>query len=429
MKILLIHYRYYEASGPERYLFNISKLLNDYGHEVIPFSLSFKENRSSEYSKYFAKPIVENFHVDKTKRDLSFSDKLGIIKNSFYNNQVYNKLIELIEIEKPNLAYVLQYGNKLSTSIFDACKHKDLPVVIRLSDFNLLCSKNILYRNGEICTKCISNKFQSVKYKCVHGSLAQSFVYYLTQKYNELRKFEDKIDAFITPSKFTKDTIQKSKQFKNSKFYHVPTFIEKFQELAKKDRVYNTNDTINFCYVGRIAEDKGIDILIDAIHKLSNKNLNIQIDIYGDNNNQYAIEQLETVNRLNLKNIEFKGYIKASTINEVFEKYHYSIIPSKWYDNMPNSLIESSINGIPVIVSNVGSLGELINDGENGFAFEHNNSKSLADKIESLFLVSEENYNQLSQNSYNWIKGYSDKSKHYNRLMNIFDNLNEKYSK
>ena len=41
-------------------------------------------------------------------------------------------------------------------------------------------------------------------------SLAQSFVYYLTQKYNELRKFEDKIDAFITPSKFTKDTIQKS---------------------------------------------------------------------------------------------------------------------------------------------------------------------------------------------------------------------------
>lgn len=429
MKIVIIHYRYYEASGPERYLFNITKLLQNNGHEVIPFSLDFKENRSSEYSKYFAKPVVEHFHVDKKKGNLSFFDKLRIIKNSFYNNQVYNKLTELVEIEKPNLAYVLQYGNKLSTSIFDACKNNNLPVVLRLSDFNLLCSKNIFYRDGEICTKCISNKFHSVKHKCVHGTLAQSFVYYLTQKYNELRKFEDKIDAFITPSKFTKNTIQKSKQFKNLKFYHVPTFIEKFQELAKKDRAYNTNDNINFCYVGRIAEDKGINILIDAINKLSNKKLNIQIDIYGDDNNQYAIEQLETVNRLNLKNIEFKGYVKASIINEVFKKYHYSIIPSKWYDNMPNSLIESSINGIPVIVSNVGSLGELINDGENGFTFEHNNSQSLADKIESLFLVSEENYNQLSQNSYNWIKDYSDKSKHYNLLINIFENLNEKYSK
>ena len=61
MKILLIHYRYYEASGPERYLFNISKLLNDYGHEVIPFSLDYQKNRSSEYSKYFAKPVVEYF--------------------------------------------------------------------------------------------------------------------------------------------------------------------------------------------------------------------------------------------------------------------------------------------------------------------------------------------------------------------------------
>lgn len=429
MKIVIIHYRFYESSGPERYLFNITKLLHDHGHEVIPFSLDYKENRTSEFSEYFAKPVVEHFHVDKIKGNLSFSEKLGIIKNSFYNNQVYNKLTELIDIEKPNVAYVLQYGNKLSTSIFDACKHKNLPVVLRLSDFNLLCSKNIFYRDGEICTKCISNKFQSVKHKCVHGSLTQSFVYYLIQRYNELRRFENKIDAFITPSKFTKDTIQRSKQFKNSKFYHIPTFIEESQELSKKDRAYDTNDTINFCYVGRIAEDKGIDILIDAIYKLSNKNLNIQVDIYGDKNNQYAIEQIETVTRLNLKNIKFKGYVKTSEINEVFEKYHYSILPSKWYDNMPNSLIESSINGIPVIVSNVGSLGELIDDGENGFAFEHNNSQSLADKIESLFFVSEENYIQLSQNSYNWIKDYSDKSKHYNRLIKIFDNLNEKYSK
>jgi glycosyltransferase involved in cell wall biosynthesis len=429
MKIIIIHYRYYEASGPERYLFNITKLLQDNGHEVIPFSLDFKENRSSEYSKYFAKPVVEHFHIDKAKSNLSFSDKLGIIKNSFYNKEVYNKLTELLETEKPDLVYVLQYGVKLSTSIFDACKDKNLPIVLRLSDFNLLCSKNVFYRNGEICTKCINNKFNSLKYKCVHGSLAQSFVYYLTEKYNELRKFEDKIDAFITPSKFTKDTIQQSNQFKNSNFYHAPTFIDKAERLTKKNRDYNTKEIIKFCYVGRIADDKGIDILIEAINKLSDKDLNIQVDIYGDDKNQYAQEQLNTVNKLKLQNIEFKGYVKASTINEVFEKYHYSIIPSKWYDNMPNSLIESSINGIPVIVSSIGSLGELINDGENGFAFENNNPQSLADKIESLFLISEDNYNQLSQNSYNWIKNYSDKSKHYNRLINIFENLNEKYSK
>lgn len=429
MKILLIHYRYYEASGPERYLFNISKLLNDYGHEVIPFSLDYQKNRSSEYSKYFAKPVVEYFHVDKAASSLSLSDKIKVVKNSFYNKEVYDKLTELLDIKKPDLAYILQYGNKLSTSIFDACKAKKLPVVLRLSDFNLLCSKNIFYRDEKICTECISNKFNSVKHRCVHDSLSQSFVYYLTQKYNELRKFEDKIDAFITPSKFTKDTIQKSQQFKNSQFYHVPTFIENFQELAQKNRAYKTNETIKLCYVGRIAEDKGINILIEAIHKLSDKNLNIQIDIYGDINNQYAKNQLGRVNILNLKNIDFKGYIKADTINEVFRKYHYSIIPSKWYDNMPNSLIESCINGVPVLVSNVGSLGELINDSENGLVFEHNKPESLAEKIESFFLMREEEYNQLSQNSYNWIKDYSDKSKHYNRLISIFNNLNEKYSK
>ena len=429
MRILLIHYRYYESSGPERYLFNITKLLEDKKHDIIPFSLDFKENRATKYSKYFAKPVVEYFHVDKVKSSLSISDKINVFKNSFYNKHVFDKLTELLETEKPDIAYVLQYGNKLSTSIFDACEDKKIPIVVRLSDFNLLCSKNIFYRDGEICTQCINNKFKSVIHKCVHDSLAQSFAYYLTQKYNEFRKFEDKIDAFITPSKFTKDTIQKSKQFNNSQFYHIPTFVENFHELASENIVYNTNDTIKLCYLGRIADDKGIDILIDAIYILSVKNFNLKIDIYGDYNNQYAKEQLEVVKRLNLKSIEFKGYINSSKINEVFQKYHYSIIPSKWYDNMPNSLIESSINRVPVIVSNVGSLDELINDGVNGFVFEHNNSKSLANKIESLFLLSEEDYNILSKNTYNWIKDYSDKLNHYEQLIHIFENLNAKYSK
>lgn len=44
MKIILIHYSYYEASGPEKYLFNITRLLVQEGHEVIPFSIHYSEN-------------------------------------------------------------------------------------------------------------------------------------------------------------------------------------------------------------------------------------------------------------------------------------------------------------------------------------------------------------------------------------------------
>ena len=64
MKIILIHYRYYDASGPETYLFNVTKMLTDKGHEVIPFSLDYAKNKKSDYSKYFPKPVIENFHFN-----------------------------------------------------------------------------------------------------------------------------------------------------------------------------------------------------------------------------------------------------------------------------------------------------------------------------------------------------------------------------
>ena len=44
MKIIIVHYSYYELSCPEKYLFGISNLLKDKGHSVIPFSLNYSQN-------------------------------------------------------------------------------------------------------------------------------------------------------------------------------------------------------------------------------------------------------------------------------------------------------------------------------------------------------------------------------------------------
>lgn len=37
MKIILANYRYYVSGGPEIYMFNVKRLLEDAGHTVIPF--------------------------------------------------------------------------------------------------------------------------------------------------------------------------------------------------------------------------------------------------------------------------------------------------------------------------------------------------------------------------------------------------------
>ena len=57
MKIILVNYRYFFSGGPERYMFNIKQLLEDVGHEVIPFSVKHNRNAKTPYEKYFLSPI------------------------------------------------------------------------------------------------------------------------------------------------------------------------------------------------------------------------------------------------------------------------------------------------------------------------------------------------------------------------------------
>ena len=57
MKILMANKFHYNRGGAETYVFNLTKLLEREGHEVIPFSMHDKRNLSTPYSKYFVSNI------------------------------------------------------------------------------------------------------------------------------------------------------------------------------------------------------------------------------------------------------------------------------------------------------------------------------------------------------------------------------------
>jgi len=58
VKICLLNYRYFVSSGPERYLFAVKRLLEARGHEVVPFSVRYRQNEPSPWDRYFVPPIA-----------------------------------------------------------------------------------------------------------------------------------------------------------------------------------------------------------------------------------------------------------------------------------------------------------------------------------------------------------------------------------
>ena len=62
----------------------------------------------------------------------------------------------------------------------------------------------------------------------------------------------------------------------------------------------------------------------------------------------------------------------------------FLVIPSEWYEGFPMVLVEAFSHGLPAIASRLGSLAEIVIDGETGLLFEPGNANELADKARRL---------------------------------------------
>ena len=94
-----------------------------------------------------------------------------------------------------------------------------------------------------------------------------------------------------------------------------------------------------------------------------------------------------------------------------------------WYDNLPNTALESFQYSKPVIASNIGSLPELVLDGVNGYLFEPGNAEDLRGKV--LQLDADEIVEKMGAASRARLEERFAPQTHYDALMKIFDRVKE----
>ena len=114
MKILIINHRFFNSGGPEQYMFNITQLLEEKGHEVAHFSFKHSRNRHSPYERFFPEHPYssESVYFNETK-----SGKLKRLRQAIklvYNRKADSKLCSLIKHFEPDIAYILQAVNYMS---------------------------------------------------------------------------------------------------------------------------------------------------------------------------------------------------------------------------------------------------------------------------------------------------------------------------
>ena len=425
MKIILVNYRYFISGGPERYYFNIKEILERNGHEVIPFSVKSSRNVPNDYEKYFLDIVDDEVYFAQAKKKTP-KMILKSFTRMFYSFEAKKKMKQLISDTKPDLVYIMQMHNKISPSIVDAAREMNVPVIHRISDFQYMCPNALFYNDRiGVCEDCLKGKRMScVKYKCVLNSPVYSGIKMMAKWMHDIMKVHRRIDAFVVPSEFTLGRLHEY-GIPMEKLNHIPTFFnlkEVNPEVEYKPFVL---------FVGRIEKQKGLMSLVKAFETIP-----YELKIIGVSNDGFEDELKQYLGRpingdLNVEettaygkngNIHFLGRKKFEDIVPYLKSCMCTVVPSEWYDNFPNVVLESYAYKKAVIATDFGSLQYMVDEGNTGMKFRYADLDDLR-RCVSYMIEHPEAAMTMGENAYHLIETKYSPDSHYNKLIELMNKV------
>lgn len=203
-------------------------------------------------------------------------------------------------------------------------------------------------------------------------------------------------------------------------------YLHKYPQLKLKARcsiLYNgiPNDhymkpnknkkKITFLYSSVWRKYKGFEHLTFLIKNINKKHhdkvhfiISGSIDLWSQSKQQYEISEnnFKEIFKLEKKysNIQIKKTNYAE-MPKLYNKAHFLLFPSIWYEPFSLSVLESLSSGTPVIAYNKGGTKEIINNNKTGYLIQKVNKQLLLKRVESIInFFNKDEYLTMSQNSY-----------------------------
>jgi len=188
----------------------------------------------------------------------------------------------------------------------------------------------------------------------------------------------------IVNSWYMKDEVVKIFQLPPDKIRVIPNGVnlEKFKGYEKdydfRRRFAADNEKIVF-FVGRLVNEKGAHILLDAIPKVLYHYYDVKFVITGKGPQLDFLRQKAESMGISSK-VYFTGYLDDENLHRLFKCVDIAVFPSL-YEPFGIVALEGMIANVPVVVSDTGGLDEIVNHGEDGMKSYTGNANSLADCI------------------------------------------------
>jgi len=347
MRILVVH-NYYQQAGGEDEVFRAEvALLREHGHEVSTLT-------------------TENGPVHGLR-------SLVAARDAVWSVGFQRRMIESLRRTRPDIVHFHNTFFQVSPAAYYACRDAGVPVVQTLHNYRLVCPSATFYRGGRACEDCLGRAvpLPGIRHGCYRASRGQTAVVAgMLTAHRWLGTWERCVDVYVATTEFAR-----------TKFIAGGLPAEK---IAIKP---------NFCpvdpgqghgaggyalFVGRLSPEKGVETLIAAWRRLGGT---IPLYLVGDGPLASVVE--EFVGKT--ERCHWLRWQPREKVLALMREARVLLVPSECYETFGLVVAEAYAAGLPVIGSQHGSVGAIIDDGHTGLHVRPGDPDDLATKVEWTF--------------------------------------------
>lgn len=323
MRILIMHSRYLSGavSGENRVVEDEARLLREAGHNVALWM--------------------------PTPEGTSGFSLLRTGMEAVWSRPAVNEMEHRISEHQPDVIHCHNLFPALSPAVLRVASRHGIPSLVTLHNYRLMCAPGTFMREGRVCEDCLGHgTWRSVLHRCHRDSIAASAAMSTSLSTHW------RMGTFAAPTLYLAVS-----EFLRHK--HIAGGIPSDRIVVKSNFSWpaplRKGPGHYFLFVGRLAPEKGVATLLDAWRYVPAPLL-----VIGDG------PELAVLRAKAPENVQVVGALPGDRIPRLLSQARALMVPSRWYEGQPRSILEAFAVGVPVVASRIGGLPELVEDGATG---------------------------------------------------------------
>ena len=389
------------TGGAENRALRTARWMSGQGHAVELMGVESIDRAEPAYQDaHEAALVIRRLNFDAH----AFSDRW----HWQYDNEILEERVAAALAEfRPDVFHLIS-GYLMTAGALRAAHRAGVPIVVTLTDFWFLCPHITLLRSdGSLCprppedalgcVRCLAQERRLFRLPArwlrgladaiwrvagdrlpwlpVSGAQVQA-------RRVSLHEALDWASVLICPSRFLLDQYQQAGVAPHKLRLMRQGLVLPANPAPTAEAPPRSVFTIG--YSGQIKAHKGVDLLIEAARQLTAAGFPLTLALYGDTAEDPAYMRSLQHRFGEVPWLEWRGRYTAAQVWPVLAGLDVLVVPSRWYENSPNVILEAQAARVPVVTTDLGGMSELVRHEVDGLLFRLNDADDLARQLTRL---------------------------------------------